>query len=286
MMDRLSLRYFIAIVDSGNFSRAAEQCRVAQPTVSAAIARLEAEIGQPLFLRSNRRVEVTEAGARLLPYARRIEHEFEEARRAIAEDAGAQHIRLGVASTIPVQTITRIAAAALANPAIRLELIERRPGELLSLFDRGRVDLVLGPLDGTAGRRTTELLREPYVLVMSERHRLASAASITCEDLAGEPMLARRHCEVLHRVSQFFTARGIRPFFPVKSLHEERVAAYVVAGMGVTVMPASLMTPGMVAVPLEAFDLVRTVGVVADSGADSPVIASGILDHIAAAFEA
>ncbi len=286
MMDRHSLRYFTAIVDSGNFSRAAELCRVAQPTVSAAIAKLETEIGQPLFLRTNRRVEVTEAGARLLPYARRIEHEFEEARRAISEEAGALHIRLGVATTIPVQTITRIATAALANPAIRLELIERRPGELLSLFDRGRVDLVLGPLDGTAGRRTIELLREPYVLVMSERHRLASAASIICEDLAGEPMLARRHCEVLHRVSQFFTARGIRPFFPVKSLHEERVAAYVVAGMGVTVMPESLMTPGMVSVPLEEFDLVRTVGVVTDSGTESPVIASGILDHIAAGFDA
>lgn len=285
MIDRHSLRYFTAIVDTGNFSRAADLCRVAQPTVSAAIARLEDEIGQALFVRNNRRVEVTEAGALLLPYARRIEHEFEEASRAIREDRKVLHIRLGVATTIPVHTITRIAGAALANPAIRLEVIERRPGELLSLFDRGRVDLVLGPLDGTAGRRTIELLREPYVLVMSERHRLATAPSITCEDLAGEPMLARRHCEVLARVSQFFTARGVRPFFPVKSLHEERIAAYVVAGMGVTVMPASLMTPGMVAVPLEEFDLARTVGVVAESGSDGPVTASGILDHIASAFE-
>lgn len=285
MIDRHSLRYFTAIVDTGNFSRAAELCRVAQPTVSAAIARLEDEIGQALFVRNNRRVEVTEAGARLLPYARRIEHEFEEASRAIREDRKVLHIRLGVATTIPVHAITRIASAALANPAIRLEIIERRPGELLSLFDRGRVDLVLGPLDGTAGRRTIELLREPYVLVMSDRHRLAAAPSITCEDLAGEPMLARRHCEVLARVSQFFTARGVRPFFPVKSLHEERIAAYVVAGMGVTVMPASLMTPGMVAVPLDEFDLARTVGVVAESGSDSPVMASGILDHIASAFE-
>lgn len=285
MIDRHALRYFTAIVDTGNFSRAAELCRVAQPTVSAAIARLEDEIGQALFVRNNRRVEVTEAGARLLPYARRIEHEFEEASRAIREDRKVLHIRLGVATTIPVHTITRIAGAALANPAIRLEVIERRPGELLSLFDRGRVDLVLGPLDGTAGRRTIELLREPYVLVMSDRHRLAAAPSITCEDLAGEPMLARRHCEVLARVSQFFTARGVRPFFPVKSLHEERIAAYVVAGMGVTVMPASLMTPGMVAVPLEEFDLARTVGVVAESGSDGPVTASGILDHIASAFE-
>lgn len=286
MMDRLSLRYFTAIVDSGNFSRAAELCRVAQPTVSAAIARLEDEIGQTLFVRNNRRVEVTEAGARLLPYARRIEHEFEEAAHAIREDRKVLHIRLGVATTIPVHTITRIASAALTSPGIRLEVIERRPGELLSLFDRGRVDLVLGPLDGITGRRTIELLHEPYVFVMSERHRLAGAALVTCDDLAGEPMLARRHCEVLARVSQFFTARGVRPFFPVKSLHEERIAAYVVAGMGVTVMPASLMTPGMVAVPLKEFDLARTVGVVAESGTDSPVMTSGILDHIATAFEA
>ena len=72
MLDRYLLRYFLAVVDHGNFSRAASQCNVSQPTLSVGVAKLEREVGAPLFVRSNQRVELTEAGARFLPHARRI----------------------------------------------------------------------------------------------------------------------------------------------------------------------------------------------------------------------
>ena len=65
MLERHLLRYFLAVVDTGAFSRAATVCRVSQPTVSSGIARLEEVTGQILFKRSNRRVELTAAGARL-----------------------------------------------------------------------------------------------------------------------------------------------------------------------------------------------------------------------------
>ena len=66
MIERYLLRYFLAVVDQGNFSRAAAHCLVSQPTLSVGIAKLEQAVGAPLFLRSNQRVELTEAGSRLM----------------------------------------------------------------------------------------------------------------------------------------------------------------------------------------------------------------------------
>ena len=84
-MDRYLLRYFLAIVETGNFSRAAARENVAQPTLSAGIAKLETQLGARLFDRTNRRVHLTEAGGRFLTHARRIEHEFNLAQAAVSE---------------------------------------------------------------------------------------------------------------------------------------------------------------------------------------------------------
>ncbi|MCP1472322.1 DNA-binding transcriptional LysR family regulator [Sphingobium sp. OAS761] len=76
MLDRYLLRYFLAVVDQGNFSRAAAHCTMSQPMLSVGIARLERTLGMALFVRSNQRVELTGGGTRFLAHARRIEREF------------------------------------------------------------------------------------------------------------------------------------------------------------------------------------------------------------------
>src|SRR3954447_4814127 len=101
MIDRYLLRYFLAIVDQGNFSKAAISCNVSQPSLSTGIAKLETLLSRPLFIRTNRRVELTEAGAQLAGHARRIEAEFAAAERAVQEAAAPATIRLGILSSIP-----------------------------------------------------------------------------------------------------------------------------------------------------------------------------------------
>ena len=76
MIDRYLLRYFLAVIDHGNFSKAAVQCKVSQPTLSVGIAKLERLLDKSLFHRTNRRVELTEGGAHLAVHARRIEGDF------------------------------------------------------------------------------------------------------------------------------------------------------------------------------------------------------------------
>ncbi|MDF8333653.1 LysR family transcriptional regulator [Novosphingobium cyanobacteriorum] len=283
MIERHLLRYFLAVVDTGTFSGAASLCRVSQPTVSSGIARLEHVAGQVLFNRSNRRVELTAAGARLLPHARRIENEFAEAQRSVTEIDPATVVRLGVASTLATGMVERVAAALLAKPGLQLEVVERRPGEMATLLDRGRVDLVMGPLDGAASRRHVTLFHEPFELVMREGHHLAGADLLRCDDLMDEAMLVRRQCEALPQVSRFFTARGVRPFMAARSQSEERIAGYVRAGLGLTVMPRSLIEPGIVARPLAGLELERTVGLTFDADGEGRLTRAGVIETIAQA---
>ena len=283
MMDRQLIRYFLAVIDTGTFSGAAGLCRVSQPTVSAGIMRLEESLGQMLFNRSNRRVELTPAGARLEPHARRIEAEFGEARRAVAEVEPSQLIRLGVAGTIATALIERIAVAARAVPGLTLEFVERRPSETMGLLDRGRTDLILTPVSPADERPAIALFAERYVLAMAGDHPLVAESIISSDQLGREAMLVRRQCEALAQVSQFFTARGIRPFMAARSVSEDRIASYVRAGLGVTVMPESLLQHGIAGRPLVGLDLRRTVAIVVHPQSASRIEQSGIAAMIAAA---
>src|SRR3546814_7626941 len=79
-MDRYQIRYFLAVVETGNFSKAAARVNVAQPTLSVGIAKLEAALGAKLFQRSSRRVHLTDSGSRFLPHARQIMQDYNLAR--------------------------------------------------------------------------------------------------------------------------------------------------------------------------------------------------------------
>ena len=259
MIDRYLLRYFLAVVDQGNFSRAAAHCRVSQPTLSVGIAKLEALLGRPLFLRSNRRVELTPAGIRFAARARRIEAEFIEAERDREQDTPTKLIRLGISPSLPTSLIEQALVAVNASaPRECLEVVEGRRSELLPMLDRGRIDAVLGVIDGDP--RGRELFGEPYGVALSRSHPMAERRSIAVEDIAGDTMIVRRHCEALSETSRFFTARGVRPFMAARTFSDDRALGYVRAGLGITVMPRCFAGEGIAWVPLAGFDLTRRVG--------------------------
>lgn len=280
MIERHLLRYFLAVVDTGTFSQAAVRCGVSQPTVSSGIARLEEETGEVLFQRSSRRVELTRAGARLLPHARSIEAEFLKAQNALSSVTPAALVRIGVASTISTDMQERVVTACLRDNDCRIEIVERRPSELKSLLDRARVDAVLGPIEKSANLELLELFSEPYLMAMPDTHRLAQQDSVGSEQLEDEPMLVRRQCEALSRVSQYFTARGVRPFMAARSASDDVIMSYVRAGLGITVIPQSLARQGVATCPLEDFKLSRTISLGFDPASRERLFRTGIADRI------
>lgn len=259
-MDRYLLRYFLAIVETGNFSRAAARENVAQPTLSAGIAKLEGQLQARLFDRTNRRVHLTEAGSRFLVHARRIEHEFNLAQAAVSGAARPELLRVAVLSTIPTALLEQ-ALGRRAAGGERVELLEGAEREVISLLDRGRADVAMTILRPSTDKFASErLFEEGYGLALPADHRLAGAASLRGEELADEVMMVRRQCEVLAETSRYFTDRNVRPAFSYRGVNDDRVMALVRAGLGITVMPDSYQEPGVARVKLEGFTPRRTIG--------------------------
>ncbi|CAH0496941.1 Hydrogen peroxide-inducible genes activator [Novosphingobium sp. CECT 9465] len=279
-MKRVHLRQFLALVETGNFTRAAERIGVAQPTLSAAIAELERLAGARLFLRDKRQVRLTEAGARLVTHARAIEREFRAAELVLAGvTAPLVPLRIGI--------IPSIATAMLSGVVRRwkgpqpLVLVEGSDAELRRKLGEGQVDAALTLLrPEDASRPSLMLLEEQYRLFLPERHAFAGAVMVDVRDVAAETMIARRSCEILGETSRWFTQRGVRPSFFLRSSNDDRCMEMVAAGMGVTTAPQSLARTGIVAVPLVDYDFRRTLGVIAARerpdlvGPDHPLIAA------------
>src|SRR5437660_11444220 len=126
-MEIHQLRYFVAVAEEGSFSRAAAKVRVAQPSLSQQIRKLEAEVGQPLFDRLPRSVVLTEAGRCLIDYARQILSSIDDARRCVGDLKGEIGGKLAVGA---IPTIARYVLPDLVGkfqkhyPAVTLEIVE------------------------------------------------------------------------------------------------------------------------------------------------------------------
>jgi DNA-binding transcriptional LysR family regulator len=283
MIERYVLRYFLAVVDQGNFTRAAAQCRISQPTLSVGIAKLEASLGQTLFLRTNRRIELTPSGTRFAAHARRIEAEFAAAERDLQDTAPTKLVRLGIATTLPPSWIAAaLSRARRASTTERLEVVEGRSSELVALLDRGRIDVMLGAIGDDA--RGSILFEEGFAVAVAIDHRLAGRATLAVADVAEETMIVRRHCEALAETSRFFTARGVRPFMAARTVSDDRALTYVRAGLGMTVMPLSFASEGIAMIRLTGFDPTRRVGVLVANDSASRIEGSAVVAAIEETF--
>ena len=256
MLSRTQIRQFLAVVDSGSFTRAANALNIAQPSLSGGIAELERQLGTRLFVRERRRIRLTPAGNALLPLARGIERDFHLAERQVGSlPVPARPVRLGVLDTVSTGWLERAVAAYAGEEP--LELTEGSERELSAALASGSIDLALT----LVGEGAEALLEEDYCLALPSSHPLAGEAWAEAADVAGDTMIARRACEVLADTSRFFTRHGVRPLFALRSANDDRVMAMVRAGLGVTVAPRSLGRAGIAMVPLAEFGLTRTVGI-------------------------
>ena len=264
MIDRYQLRYFLAVVDAGNFSRAAQQVNVTQPTLSVGIAKLEQALGARLFLRNSRRVQLTEAGVRLLAHARAIESEFNSLEGRISGRGAGPVLRVGVLSTIPGRLVSEfVTRSRAAAPQDTLELVEGSERDLVGRLQRRRLDVALSLIRTDETRFPTEpLYEEGYSLAAHAAHVHATAAAIPGDLLGAETMIVRRHCEALSETSRYFTERGVRPYFAFRSTNDERTVALVKAGLGVTVIPDSFAEPGLSLIKLIGFHQTRRIGLI------------------------
>lgn len=278
MIKRHHIRQFLAVVDIGNFTRAAHHIGLTQPSLSAGILELERQMGSPLFIREKRHIRLTQAGSRFLPVARQIEQGFRSA-QDIAQHSNAQNkmIRLGILRTISSHVMGMILSQ--LTPDITLEVIDGRANELQNALKNGRIDAAI-TLKPEKFAHITPLWREGYAMAFHLTHPLSHHEFIAVTELASERMIARRSCEILPRTSQFFTRKGVRPPFAYKSADDDRVLAMIAAGLGISIVPDSHARDDILLVPLEDFRPERHIAMVygdvyfSKFGDDCPIAAA------------
>ncbi len=286
MIDQYMLRYFLAVAETGNFSRAAKSVSVTQPTLSAGIAKLERQVGARLFDRDRQGVSLTAAGSRFLVHARRIVDEYEQALQNIQQAPEPRVLRVGVLHTIPTAIIEEIVLRHRETDSGEvLEILDGTERDLAERLDRGRLDIAWTVIRPHYARFRPEVLAaERFSMVLPAAHPLAGESEVQAEQLAKYPMVVRRHCEALPEISRFFTEHGVRPRFVLKTTSDQRMLSIIRTGAGIGMMPESFHDPLVRFVRVKDFDLQRDVGLLfaAGSGAlrdeSSPFIAL-VRDH-------
>lgn len=250
-MELRHLRYFVAVAEELHFTRAAERLHIGQPPLSQQIQALEDELGAPLFLRSKRRVQLTEAGQILLQRARRILAEAAEAgdevRRAARGELG--ELRVGFTSSLPLTPLlTRLLRAYReAAPDVTLRLMERFTAVQFEALRHSRLDVGFvrynGALESEPGLRLRLLRRDPLLMVLPVGHALAARASVSLKDFRDEGfiMYPENAGAGLARVTrELCVAAGYTPRVVQEADEAVTQIGLVAAGLGVTVMPAPM----------------------------------------------
>src|SRR5215218_6786965 len=185
-MDLLQLRYFQAVARREHVSRAAEELRVSQPSLSRSVARLEAELGVPLFDRDGRRVRLNRLGAAFLRRVDRALRELDDARREVADAAGLDDGTVAVAVETLLVLTDVLAAFRAEHPGVRFRLLQSPARTMVRQLGRGEVDLCLAsqPLEGPS-LRTMAVLTEEVLLAVPREHPLAQRKRVGVAALAG-----------------------------------------------------------------------------------------------------
>jgi LysR family hydrogen peroxide-inducible transcriptional activator len=241
-MEMHQLRYFVAVARTGTFSRAAGECHVAQPSLSQQIQKLESEVGERLFERTQRRAILTPAGALFLPHALSILETAEQGRQEIREMSGEIRgkILLGALPTIAPYFLPEIIR--LFREKYRgVELIfhEETTLQLLRGLEENELDLALISDAAPNPRiRIENLFSEELLLCLPAGHALVDQRVVVAADLQQEKFILMQEGHCLGAQAQrFCQSKGLRPQISCRSAQIATVLAMVQAGLGISLIP-------------------------------------------------
>lgn len=241
-MEFHQLRYVCAIAETGSFSRAAERCQVAQPSLSQQVLKLEEDLGAKLFDRLGRSIRLTEAGRAFMPHARSILDQMEAARSSVADKNADVRgsVAVGAIPTIAPYLLPRYTAAFAKNyPDAKVRIVEETTPILVESLRDLSIDLAILALP--LRHKDLELLpirTEPLFAVLPKDHPCATAKSLALKDLRGESfvMLRDGHCFRDLSIATCTHAR-ITPNIAFESGQFSSLFGMVAAGVGISLAP-------------------------------------------------
>lgn len=274
-MEMHQARYFLALCETLNFTRAAERCNVAQPSLTRAISNLEKELGGDLFRRERNRTHLTDLG-------RLVQRHIEQmiaASLAAQEEAKlytkveAAPLRLGMMCTISAMRVVGFLQRIRAElPGIAISLRETKGMSLIDELLAGEIDVAVVGLPEFPERVDARpLFEERYVVAFRPGHRFEKMNAVPLADLDGENYLQRLNCEFPQYRAALDKPPTGKPNIVYGSEREDWIQVMLAAGMGCAVMPESMpLLPGIATRPLIEPEMSRTVALATVAGRRFP----------------
>jgi LysR family hydrogen peroxide-inducible transcriptional activator len=287
-MELYQIRYFLAVAETLNFTRASERSFVSQPALTKAIQRLEEAVGGRLFDRTKNSVQLTALGTAMLPNFRQIYESAnqarEQARRLTRERKEA--VRVGVMCTIDFhQVLPGFACSQEGRTEIALSFHEGNLEGLTDALDQCDVDvgIMCSPWEIPKRFRATPLFREDYVVAVGDDHRFADRSTIAIAELDRERYCERTMCEFSTYIERLLRARGIELEVVQSSAREDWIQALVRSNFGVAFMPVSIArAAGLRFVHTEDVPIVREVQVLVQAERPAGAAQQAVIDSLLA----
>lgn len=264
-METHQLRYFLAVAQTGSFTQAARQCNVSQPSLSIQVAKLEDELGGPLFERTRKGGRLTARGETFLPRAKTILEQMESAR----EDAKALSgltlgkVSLGCMPTTGAHLLPPILTSfRKAYPKIQVHLKEESSPDLARDLEQGEIELAI--LDEAGLRRGLDhqtILPEELLLALPAKHSLAGKSALSLKQVAEEPFILMKSGHGFRQITlDLYRKAGLEPKVVFESGGIETVQAMVAAGLGISLVPQMVAKfPGVAYASVSAPKAARTL---------------------------
>lgn len=258
------LRYFVAVAEELHFGRAAARLHMAQPPLSQAIRRLEAELGCELLTRTSRSVRLTPAGAAFLGRARRtlrnVEDDVHEARSIGRGETGL--LNVGFVGSAMLTTLPEILRRHLdAHPGVQLRLHESYTSRVVEGLRAGDVDVgIVRDAEPVDELKATTLASEPFVAVLPAGHPLGEAASVSVAALEGAPFVSPPRtagARAFEKPLSLCEEHGFRPRIAHEASHWLTILRLVGAGLGVSIAPACVRNLAIAEVACVALEETR-----------------------------
>jgi LysR family hydrogen peroxide-inducible transcriptional activator len=277
------IRYFLAVCDTLNFTRAAEKCNVTQPALSRAIQQLEEQVGGLLFRRERNLTHLTDLGLLMKPRLQQIIDGLTEvkrdARRFLTLERA--NLTLGIMCTVgPCRFTGLLAEFGHRYPGITLRLVEGVPEDLAERIEQGELDLaIMANPQGFSERHEAHLLyRERFLVAFPQGHRFAHMNGVPMRETRNESYLRRINCEYWDQLSQIADECEANTPPTFASEREDWIQNMVAGGLGICFIPEfSAVIPGIQTRPLIEPEVFRDVSLLWMTGRrHSPAVAAFI----------
>ena len=239
-MDTDQLHHFLKVAELHHFTAAAQEVGLSQPAMSRSIARLEAEIGQPLFERGARKVTLTDAGELLHERAQQILTILEDTMAEISDDGETGRVRLAAIPTIAPYLLPNVLRAfSRRYPAARISVEEDTTEHLCKRLTQGEVDVAIMALPIPDKHLEVEtLFAEELLLVLPSEHELATKKQVRAPDIENFPfvLLNEAHC-LSDNVVSYCRTRSFQPVATERTSQLTTVQELVALGHGISMIP-------------------------------------------------